>query len=65
MSTRCLIAKGSPKAIKNTKKDFPKARIIAINIENGWIVVKWDKHSLSWKLKRDYGLKVSEIDWSI
>mgnify|MGYP001238086160 CR=1 FL=1 len=63
MTSRYIKAQGSPASIKKTWKDFPKARIVEIDIENGWMIVKWDKHNLIKKLANQFNLKLKSINW--
>ena len=63
MTVRYVEGRGSPASIKKTWKDFPKSQIAGIEIKNGWIVVKWSKHSLIYKLGKQFNLRIKPIDW--
>jgi hypothetical protein len=55
--------RGSAANIKKAKKDFPKARIMGIDIKGGWMVVRFDKHSLILKIAKDFNLKTRFVNW--
>jgi len=64
MANRHMEVRGTPANIKKAKKDFPKARIVGIDIEGGWMVVKFDKHSLILKIAKDFNLKTRFVTWT-
>jgi len=64
MANRYMEVRGQPANIKKAKKDFPKARIVGIDIDGGWMVVKFDKHSLILKIAKDFNLKTRFIIWT-
>ena len=63
MTVRYVEGRGSPASIKKTWKDFPKSQIVNIDIKDGRIIVKWSKHSLIWKLGKQFNLRIKSIDW--
>jgi len=63
MANRFVEVRGKPDGIKKAKQDFPKARIVAVNIEKGWMVVRFDKHGLILKLAKDFNLKLRFVTW--
>jgi len=63
MANRYMEVRGSAANIKKAKKDFPKARIMGIDIKGGWMVVRFDKHSLILKIAKDFNLKTRFVNW--
>jgi len=63
MANRFAEVRGKPAGIKKAKQDFPKARIVAVNIDKGWMVVRFDKHALILKLCKDFNLKFRFVEW--
>ena len=63
MANRFAEVRGNPAGIKKAKQDFPKARIMAVNIDKGWMIVRFDKHSLILKLCKDFNLKFRFVEW--
>jgi len=63
MANRYMEVRGNSANIKKAKKDFPKARIMGVDIEGGWMVVRFDKHSLILKIAKDFNLKTRFVNW--
>jgi len=63
MANRFVEVRGKPANIKKAKQDFPKARIVSIDINAGWMVVRFDKHGLILKLAKDFNLKLRFVEW--
>ena len=60
-SKRYIELKGTSAGIKKAKQDLPKARIVALDIKGGRIVITEDKHQLHLKIAKDFNLRIKYI----
>jgi len=60
-SKRYIELKGTSAGIKKAKQDLPKARIVALDLKAGRIVITEDKHQLHLKVAKDFNLRIKYI----